>query len=334
MTVTTLITTYKRPHFLKKAMASVLNQTHPTAELHICDNASEDETRDVVASFKDPRVKYHVHPQNLGMLANYFFAFSQVKTPYFSFLSDDDVLLPWFYEEAFQRFKECPEAQFVATSTHQVTPQGKFIAVPASDWKREGIFQPGEGALEMIGKYPVPTGIVFRTECLTSAQIDKENPLTWDCDFLLQLAARSPFFLSKRPCALFLCHETSYSRTQPLPLWRDALQKISDRLMQNPSLSTAYKKEALQLIRQDLQVRHRSFIFKAFFEKQFKQAYLDADLFQKEYGWSRMAFLLLVLIPFCSWFPPAFQGMRLVRKLKDWKTAKKYHAYKSYLEYL
>ena len=38
--------------------------------MHVYDNASGDETPEVVAQFaaRDPRVKYHVHPRNIGMM--------------------------------------------------------------------------------------------------------------------------------------------------------------------------------------------------------------------------------------------------------------------------
>ncbi len=64
----------------------------------MCDNASQDETENIVARYRaaDPRIRYIAHSTNLGMLGNYQFIFSNVETEFFSILSDDDILLPQF----------------------------------------------------------------------------------------------------------------------------------------------------------------------------------------------------------------------------------------------
>ncbi len=56
--ITTIITTYRRPQLLKRALQSVLNQTYPNFQVCIYDNASCDETDAIVDSFakKDPRI--------------------------------------------------------------------------------------------------------------------------------------------------------------------------------------------------------------------------------------------------------------------------------------
>src|SRR5476649_2744950 len=73
--ITTIIPTFQRPKYLKKALQSVLSQTYSNFQVWVCDNASGDETASIVAEFskKDPRVHYFCHEKNIGMLANYQF---------------------------------------------------------------------------------------------------------------------------------------------------------------------------------------------------------------------------------------------------------------------
>ena len=49
--VTTILATYRRPHLLKRAIRSILNQTFTDFQLCVYDNASEDETGAVVRDF-------------------------------------------------------------------------------------------------------------------------------------------------------------------------------------------------------------------------------------------------------------------------------------------
>src|SRR5271166_1045347 len=101
-TITTVIPTYRRPALVVRAIRSALAQTYPNVEVVVCDNASGDETREAVSSIArgDSRVKYHCQRENIGFVRNFNFGLSRVETPYFSLLSDDDFLLPEFYEHA------------------------------------------------------------------------------------------------------------------------------------------------------------------------------------------------------------------------------------------
>ncbi len=58
------------------------------------------------------------------MMANYNYAFDRIDTPYFHFLSDDDYLLPHFFETALRGFDHCASAVFSACGIVQLNEQG------------------------------------------------------------------------------------------------------------------------------------------------------------------------------------------------------------------
>src|ERR1043165_735004 len=165
--ITTIIPTYRRPERLRKAIKSVLNQTFSQLQVCIYDDASGDSTKDVVLEFaSDMRVKYRCHPKNLGSAANFQFALSRVDTPFFSFLADDDYLLPEFYETALLGFEKYPSAAFSMGAVVDLDDRERFIDVVLSRWADKEYFSPPEGLLEMIGKYSNWTGILFRKEVI------------------------------------------------------------------------------------------------------------------------------------------------------------------------
>ena len=98
--ITCVIPTYRRPQWVARAIRSVLNQTFTRLRVFVSDNASGDETTAEVRRIQtsDPRVIYHCQPKNLGMRGNFDYGLAHVETPFYSLLSDDDVLLPQFYE--------------------------------------------------------------------------------------------------------------------------------------------------------------------------------------------------------------------------------------------
>lgn len=253
--ITAVIPTFRRPELLRRAVQSVLDQEG--VELRVCvfDNASGDETADVVAelSERDERVLYHRHAVNIGAARNFEFGISAADTPYFSILSDDDYLLPNFYKRAIEGLSPHAEAMCWAGMTLNVDEAGAIWDARIKAWPREGIFSPPEGFMRMTGGMaPVWTGVVFRREVLSRVGIPDRAVLgPSDLEFLLRLAARHPFVLSKHPSAVFTLNSTSFSATQPLssfwPGWKRMLQKLEN----DDGLDVEFRQEAIDALRRD-----------------------------------------------------------------------------------
>lgn len=235
--ISTIITTYRRPLLLKRAINSVLKQTYPHFQVYVYDNASGDETEKIAHDLmkKDSRVKYHRHPENIGMMANYQYALDRIDTPFFSFLSDDDFLLPHFYEEALNSFQKFPNAAFSACGVWQMDEKGGFIDDPLSRWESDGFFSAPRGLLEMIKTnhgFPVPTGILFQSKYLQDIKPDFCNEIQffWDPDYLIRIASRHPIVIQKKTCGIYLAHSESFAQSFYNNLLKNE-KKIEDYLV-------------------------------------------------------------------------------------------------------
>ena len=87
-----IIPTRNRAPLLKHCIASVIAQSCTDFELIIIDDGSEDETKQIVSSFRDDRVKYYYQThkerstaRNLGL--------EKVSGKYICFIDDDDYIL-------------------------------------------------------------------------------------------------------------------------------------------------------------------------------------------------------------------------------------------------
>ena len=58
--VTVIIPTYNRAHFISEAIHSVLAQKFQDFELIIVDDGSQDNTREIIRRFKDPRIQIYL----------------------------------------------------------------------------------------------------------------------------------------------------------------------------------------------------------------------------------------------------------------------------------
>ena len=125
--VTVFIPTYNRAGLLPHAIESVLAQTYPDFRLEISDNASTDETPDVVARYDDPRIDYVRQPENLGLLGNHNWFLGHVQTEYALILPDDDLM----YQELLERTVRVLDARPTVGTVHAafdvIGPDGEIL---------------------------------------------------------------------------------------------------------------------------------------------------------------------------------------------------------------
>lgn len=91
---TILIPTRERSDTLYHTIRACLNQTYINYQVIVSDNFSQDNTKEVVMSFDDARLKYINTGKRMSMSENFDFALSHVKDGYVMFIGDDDGVLP------------------------------------------------------------------------------------------------------------------------------------------------------------------------------------------------------------------------------------------------
>lgn len=95
--ITIVIPTYNRPHLLKDAIDSAINQdTNVDYNILIVDNNPErgDATELLMQKYNLPDIAYYKNEENIGMLGNWNRCIELANTTYITFLHDDDLLIP------------------------------------------------------------------------------------------------------------------------------------------------------------------------------------------------------------------------------------------------
>ena len=98
--VTVGIPTFNRARWLRETIDSVLAQTYTDFHVIVSDNASDDDTPDVVRSFNDRRIVYARSERNVGVCGNFNRLIELAETEFLVLLPDDDVLYPSHLEAA------------------------------------------------------------------------------------------------------------------------------------------------------------------------------------------------------------------------------------------
>lgn len=92
--VSVVIPTYNRAYCIERAIRSVINQSYNNLEIIVVDDASTDNTKELVSRIQDRRIKYISHSQRLGASAARNTGIKMAKGDFVAFLDSDDEYLP------------------------------------------------------------------------------------------------------------------------------------------------------------------------------------------------------------------------------------------------
>jgi len=126
---------YNGERHLRETLESLLAQTMTDFELIISDNASTDGTEAICREYadRDPRIRYHRQPKNLGAPENWNFVVRVANGRYFKWSSASDSCTPNFLEACVSTLEQDPEVVVCFGRTNYVDEDGRPVELPDGD---------------------------------------------------------------------------------------------------------------------------------------------------------------------------------------------------------
>lgn len=121
------IPTYNAEQTIYETLQSILLQTYRHIEVHIVDNASTDDTLDIVRSFQDPRVVIHAHTNNVGAEGNFNRCIQLCTHDFTAIYHADDIYEPQMVAKQVQFLLANPNVGGVLTEAMVIDEQGRQI---------------------------------------------------------------------------------------------------------------------------------------------------------------------------------------------------------------
>lgn len=112
--VSVVMLTYKRANILPQAIDSILAQDYKDFEFIILNDGSPDNTKQVVAAYNDPRIRYYENPENKGIAFSRNRAASLARGKYVMIMDDDDQSLPERVKKQVAYMENHPEIDVLA----------------------------------------------------------------------------------------------------------------------------------------------------------------------------------------------------------------------------
>jgi glycosyltransferase involved in cell wall biosynthesis len=116
--VSVVMPTYNQAHFIAEAIQSALDQTFQDFEIVVVDDGSTDNTKEVVAGFQDPRIKY-IYQENRGVAAASNAGILASTGEYIAGLSSDDMWLPQNLEFKVKLLDSRPDMSIVCSDLYE-----------------------------------------------------------------------------------------------------------------------------------------------------------------------------------------------------------------------
>lgn len=109
--VTIGVPVYNAAERIADCLKLIQDQRFGDFRVIVSDNASTDETSDIVSQIasQDSRIELHRHSVNMGALANFQFAMQRAKTPFFLWRADDDHMSADFVGQLYRCFSDGSE---------------------------------------------------------------------------------------------------------------------------------------------------------------------------------------------------------------------------------
>jgi len=192
--VSVLMPTFNNAPFIAEAIHSVLRQTFADLELVVSDNASTDETGEIVAAYaaRDPRVRYTRNPHNVGISGNFNLAYSRAHpgSEFLAILPSDDAWQAGFLAALVGVLEAHPEIDVAHCDALRVDPNGEVLGRLSAQFR-----MPPSGAhLDLpgllLGDFFIHTpAAVVRRRALSERLPDRlfEESLTYVADYLMWL---------------------------------------------------------------------------------------------------------------------------------------------------
>jgi glycosyltransferase involved in cell wall biosynthesis len=222
-----IIPVYNRAHSIRKAIESILTQTFQNFEIIVIDDASKDNTQEVISSIEDDRIYYFKNEINKERCVSRNIGIEKSKGKYICFLDSDDYHLPDHLQEIYHEIQSKGEPKgFFFTNAWNETSEGVRSERMCPDFESVNPFN-------YFLRYTVnPQRWAVHSDVILAHLFDPAIVICEDMDTSLRiLRAGTPIYQIKKRTTVYVAAEDSFTVSDPKKAEKELfyMRKIFDR---------------------------------------------------------------------------------------------------------
>ena len=125
--ISVIMSVYNGEKYLREAIQSILGQTYTDFEFIIVNDASTDESLQIILGFSDSRIRLIINDTNTGLTKSLNVALEQAKGEFIARQDADDISLPERFQKQLQHYEQHPETALLGTSHYIIDENGIAI---------------------------------------------------------------------------------------------------------------------------------------------------------------------------------------------------------------
>jgi glycosyltransferase involved in cell wall biosynthesis len=205
--VSILMNCYNGGKYLNESIDSIINQTYLNWELVFWDNQSTDNSKEIVDSYQDDRIKYFYAPEHTDLGGGRARAFEHLRGDYIAILDTDDVWMSEKIEKQLELF-DSDSVGIVISNTLFFNEKSERVLYDKN--------YPPEGNVfcSLLAQYFVSLETVMLRKSIVDKLdygFDPEFSFIADFDLVLRVSKISKLMICKEVLAKWRVHEESDS---------------------------------------------------------------------------------------------------------------------------
>ena len=194
--------------FLRQSIKSILNQNYKKWELIFWDNKSTDNSKKIILSYKDKRIKYFKSKIFTNLYRARNLAIKKAKGKYIGFLDTDDW---WVKKKLYYQInliKKNENTNFIYSNFY-VYDQKINSRKLYCDYKMPN----GKITQNLLNDYNVGIlSVLMNRKFFLKNNFNQNYNIIGDFDFFLNLSIKENFHCIQKPLAYYRIHENNYSK--------------------------------------------------------------------------------------------------------------------------
>ena len=234
--------------YLSESLQSILSQTYKNWELIFFDNLSKDNSKKILKSVKDKRIKYFKSKKFLKLYDARNQAIKKTKGKYIFFLDSDDRWKKKMINTQVTFMESNDDYDMVYSNYYIFHQDKKNLSIPYNYELPSGFI-----TKQILKKYPI--GIL--TTCIRKKIFEKKAFKTkyniiGDFDFFVKMSIKNKIGCIQKPLAYYRLHDSNFSKKNLKMYLNEMSQWINENYLLFKSMKINLIHQKFLLIRQRL----------------------------------------------------------------------------------
>ena len=225
--VSVVMTVFNREDFVSEAIESVLNQSIEDLELIIIDDASLDNSKEIIKIYKekDKRIKIILHKKNMGIAKSTNDGVDIAKGKYVAIIDSDDLWIKNKLEEQLKILKK-GENLIIWTNGEIIDSDGKSLGIDFIELHQtQNRKKSGKIFRELLkGNFINKSSLIFKKTNLRDIRFNQNFKRLDDYQFVVDLSEKYEFFFFKKNLTKIRQHNRNITNSDYIILYLDYIK--------------------------------------------------------------------------------------------------------------